>query len=104
LYFWVIAELGTNKAIGSVSLRLVGKPEDKKIRLGIAIADKSKWGKGYGREVLITMIDFAFYRLGVNRLELSCFSPNIRALKCYNRCGFVENHRQKYRWKIFQSQ
>lgn len=93
-YFWLIAELGTNKAIGSVELKL-GKPENKTARLGIVIADKSKWNKGYGREVVMTLIDFAFIRLGINRLELSCVSVNTRALKCYSQCGFVEEGRKR---------
>jgi RimJ/RimL family protein N-acetyltransferase len=95
LYFWVIAELGTNKVIGSVQLKLIGKPENRVVRFGIMIGDKSKWNQGRGQKVLTALLDFAFLNLGVNRFELSCFAPNLRALNCYYKCGFVEEGRKR---------
>jgi RimJ/RimL family protein N-acetyltransferase len=93
-YFWLIAKLGTNKAIGSVELKL-GKPENKTACLGIVIADKSYWNKGCGRQVIMALIDFAFIKLEVNRLELFCASVNELALNCYRKCGFVEEGRKR---------
>ncbi|MDD9313260.1 GNAT family N-acetyltransferase [Cytobacillus firmus] len=45
----------------------------------IAIADESKWGKGYGKEAMQCLIHYAFRELNLYRLQLTVFSYNTRA-------------------------
>lgn len=61
--------------------------------LGIEINDKGYWGRGYGREVVHLLLDYAFQHMNMNRVWLNTHSENERAIRCYKACGFVEEGR-----------
>ena len=63
--------------------------------LGIAIYDPDYVGKGYGREALALLVDWAFRVQNYQRLWLGVFSNNERAIRCYRAVGFVEEGRQR---------
>lgn len=46
-------------------------------------------GKGYGPEATNLMIDYGFLELGLNKIELQVWAFNDRAIRSYERCGFV---------------
>jgi len=48
------------------------------------------WGKGMGTEALQLMIKFAFDELNLHRLSLIVFSYNSRAIKSYEKVGFIK--------------
>jgi RimJ/RimL family protein N-acetyltransferase len=54
----------------------------------IAIAEKEKWSKGYGRETTKIMVDYAFDTLNMNRIQLHVSTENERAIKVYDDIGF----------------
>jgi len=56
--------------------------------LGIAIQDKSQWGRGYGTEALRLVLRYAFEELELNRVELNTDEENVRAIRSYEKCGF----------------
>ncbi|MEW6524755.1 MAG: GNAT family protein [Bacillota bacterium] len=57
--------------------------------LGMVIGNKQYWGQGYGADVLLTLMGFAFRQLGLRKLTLRVFQGNQRAMNLYTRCGFV---------------
>jgi len=57
--------------------------------LGIAIGEKEFWNKGYGEDIISTLLEFAFEELGMHKVELGVHSTNARAIACYKKCGFV---------------
>lgn len=61
--------------------------------LGIAIGDKDYWGKGYGREAISLLIDYAFTHWNMQRVGLQTMSTNERAIRSYRAVGFVEEGR-----------
>jgi RimJ/RimL family protein N-acetyltransferase len=61
--------------------------------LGIAIGDKSYWNHGYGREAIGLLLDYAFRHWNLHRVGLKTNSDNLRAIRCYLACGFVEEGR-----------
>lgn len=63
--------------------------------LGIKIGDRDYWGKGYGREVIRLLLDYAFRYLGGRRIALTTNAKNDRAIRCYLACGFVEEGRPR---------
>ncbi len=65
--------------------------------LGIMIGEKKFWGKGYGTEATKLMLDYAFNRLNLERVELSVYEFNERAIKCYLKAGFKEEGRLRRR-------
>jgi RimJ/RimL family protein N-acetyltransferase len=66
---------------------------------GILIGEKNEWGKGYGGEATALVVNYAFSRLNLNRVELTVLDFNDRAINCYRRIGFHEESRLKgKRW------
>jgi RimJ/RimL family protein N-acetyltransferase len=55
---------------------------------GIVIGDRRYWNRGYGTDAFRTLIDYTFNRLGMRRLHLKTLESNLRAQKCFARCGF----------------
>jgi RimJ/RimL family protein N-acetyltransferase len=62
-------------------------------QLGITIGDKAYWGKGYGREALTLLLDYAFRLQNVRKVWLTVNGNNERAIRAYRACGFVEEGR-----------
>ena len=61
--------------------------------LGIAIGDKAYWGRGYGRESVRLLLDYAFRLRNLRKVCLRVNGSNERALRAYRACGFVEEGR-----------
>jgi len=55
----------------------------------ITIGEKDAWGHGYGTEATWLMLRHAFEALGLHRIALYVFEFNERAIRAYERCGFV---------------
>jgi len=61
--------------------------------LSVEIGDSDYQGKGYGREVVNLLLDYAFEHRNMERVWLATHSENERAIRCYRACGFVEEGR-----------
>ena len=47
-------------------------------------------GKGYGQEATQKTLEFAFFKLGLNRVFLKVIEDNSAAVKIYENCGFIK--------------
>jgi RimJ/RimL family protein N-acetyltransferase len=83
--FAIEAEDGTY--IGNIGLHSIER-ENRRAMLGIIIGDKTRWGKGYGTDAIQAMLGWAFGYLNLNRVYLTVYAYNERALRCYQKCGF----------------
>lgn len=86
--YFVIADVKDESYIGQMDIFEI----NWKIRLGklgTVIGNEAKRGKGYGTEALKLMLDYAFGVLGLERLELDVYADNKRAVRCYEKAGFV---------------
>lgn len=61
----------------------------------ITIGESDTWGQGYGTEATQLMVDHAFGTLGLHRIALFVFEFNERAIRAYERCGFVIEGRSR---------
>ena len=61
--------------------------------LGIGIGEKDYWGRGYGREAIGLLLEYAFAHRNYNRVHLTTQSENPRAIACYLASGFKEEGR-----------
>jgi RimJ/RimL family protein N-acetyltransferase len=66
--------------------------------LGIVIGRKDLHGQGLGRDAILTMLDYAFGFLDLNKVNLDHAEFNERASRCYRACGFREEGRVRQRW------
>jgi diamine N-acetyltransferase len=57
--------------------------------LGIFIGDKSYWNQGYGSEAVSLLCRHAFETLNLHRVYLHVYEFNRRAIRAYEKCGFV---------------
>lgn len=64
-------------------------------QLGICIGDPEYVGKGYGREALNLLLDWAFRIQNWRKITLDVFEVNERAIRMYRACGFREEGRLK---------
>jgi RimJ/RimL family protein N-acetyltransferase len=61
----------------------------------VGIGDPAYRGKGYGREALGLMLDYAFDELGMYRVGLRVMAYNTNAIKAYESIGFVREGSQR---------
>jgi RimJ/RimL family protein N-acetyltransferase len=75
--------------IGSISLYNINK-HDKNATISILIGDKNYWGKGYGTDAMITLVDYAFSKLKLHKMNLEegVYEYNKRAISLYRKLGF----------------
>jgi ribosomal-protein-alanine N-acetyltransferase len=58
-------------------------------QLGIMIADPTYRDQGYGQEVVHTVVDYVFQTTSLDRIYLKTLDWNVRAQRCFARCGFT---------------
>ena len=73
--------------IGNVELRVA--PHARRAEMGIAIQDRTQWSQGFGTDVVRLVLRYAFTEADLNRVELTTDEQNARAIRCYEKCGFV---------------
>lgn len=91
---FAIYEYATMRLIGSTSLRHINFVHGN-ADFGISIGEKDCWGRGYGTEATILMLDYGFTILGLHNILLSTYGYNERAIRAYTRAGF----REMGRWR-----
>lgn len=62
---------------------------NRKAVFGILIGEKDQWGKGYGPEAARLIVDYGFNQLNLHRISLTVYSNNPRAIRSYEKVGFV---------------
>ncbi len=82
---WVIEYKG--RCIGTVGLRPY--VEDNKAKFSIEIYDQQVYGCGIGTTATKMALRYAFEVLNYHKVFLRVFDFNTRAIKCYEKCGFV---------------
>ncbi len=80
------------KAIGNCSFMNIDW-RNANAELGIMIGEKQYWDKGMGTETIQLMLKVAFEALNLHRVWLRVFEDNQRALRCYEKVGFVNEGR-----------
>jgi len=66
---------------------------ERKTEIGIMIGDREYWNKGYGTEVINALLERLFETTNLDRIYLNTLAWNLRAQKCFKKCGFVETGR-----------
>ena len=92
-----IINAADNRAIGYTSIKGINRAEGR-AEVGIAIMAAEYRGLGYGTETMGLVADFAFSQLGLNRLDLTVFPSNERAIRAYEKTGFRKTELLKDSW------
>lgn len=91
------------KVIGHLILRNPGE-DDKVIRMGFIIVDDSIRGRGYGKALINTAIEYARDSLGAEEINLGVFINNDAALRCYESVGFKIVGIEKNAYQFYDEQ
>jgi len=107
------AKLGTTDT--DVTLAVVAKPELKLIgsmglhriewknrvaNTGTIIGDPTYRDKGYGTDAKMTLLEYAFHELGLNKVNSAAFATNPRSIAYSRKCGYrVEGTRRQQIFK-----
>lgn len=97
--FWQMTAFDESKLpVGHFIMRFTDENLDT-VRLGFIIVDNNIRGKGYGREMLLLALKYAFEILKAKEVTLGVFANNPAAFHCYQSAGFKEceqNSRNNY--------
>ena len=83
---WVIEAEG--ELAGEIRLDGLDR-RDRRARLAIGLLHERYLGRGIGRRAVELALDHAFGLLGLHRVDLRVLSYNLRAIRCYQACGFI---------------
>lgn len=81
-------DVPSGRYIGHIRLNILSW-DDRKARLAMGIYDRRFWSRGYGSEALRLMLRHGFDDLALHRIDLRVIEYNHRAIRSYEKCGFV---------------
>ena len=84
---FIVVKLADDRSIGWISLSHIDQ-RNASAELNLVIGETEEWGKGFGREATMTLVDHAFNVLNVHRVHLRVTEYNERAIACFGACGF----------------
>jgi RimJ/RimL family protein N-acetyltransferase len=97
-----LAEFGKNPAQVLFAIRRICQPEiigfivitkihpvHRSAEIGVRVGDPANRGQGLGRDALAVALNYAWSHLNLNRVQLSVFESNRRAIRAYQAVGFV---------------
>jgi RimJ/RimL family protein N-acetyltransferase len=79
----------SGRLVGEVKLWRVSE-RNRSAMLTIFIGEEARWSRGYGSDALRLILRQAFGPMGLHRVELHVFDFNTRAIRCYEKVGFVK--------------
>jgi RimJ/RimL family protein N-acetyltransferase len=85
-WFMVVVK-GNNRVIGEAGLLRMDYTW-RTTDVSVIIWEREEWGKGYGREAVLLLLDYAFRKLNFHRAAIGVVSFNERALRFWERIGF----------------
>ena len=80
------------RPIGRIGLNAFRR-RDRTCSLYLYLGEPAFWGHGHARDAAMALLEYAFDRLDLHRVELWTLADNNRALAMYARCGFAEDAR-----------
>ncbi len=92
-----IVERGTDRHVGNVKLGPIHRIH-RRADLGVMIGDKTRWGRGYGKEALSLALGYAFNRLNLRKVTLGVDAGHRSAVRLYRQLGFKVEGVQRQHW------
>jgi RimJ/RimL family protein N-acetyltransferase len=93
-YFFTIRTLESDQLVGFIGLDGEIFPHGE-VFLGIGIGERQAWSKGYGNDAMRVILRFAFQELNLRRVSLDTFEYNPRAIRSYEKAGFIHEGRAR---------
>lgn len=95
-YIFAIRPLASEEMVGWIFLDDISWAH-RTAWIALAFGDESNRGRGYGYEAMQLMLKFAFHELNLHRVQLTVFEYNTRAIRLYEKLGFMREGVQRER-------
>lgn len=82
-----IVDRETGLHVGNVKLGPINWVH-RRATLGILVGDRAVWGRGAGTDATRLMVEYAFGRLDLRRVDLGVYADHAAAIRLYERVGF----------------
>ena len=96
---FIIAKRETEEYVGQIDLIHIDW-KNRVSEIGIVLGAEENRNNGFGTEAIKLLQSYVFNRLNLNRLEIKVRDFNIRAQRCYTKCGFKEEGRLRQNFFI----
>jgi [ribosomal protein S5]-alanine N-acetyltransferase len=63
--------------------------------MGLIVGDKTKWGRGFGRESIAAVTNYAFNALNLAKVAAGCYASNVGSIRAFIAAGWHEEARRK---------
>lgn len=85
---WALIDKTTNTRIGTCGFHL-WDPDNKEVEIGFELMEQFT-GRGYMREAVEAVVDFAKHKMKVERLNAIVYIENRNCIKLLERLGFIK--------------
>ncbi|WP_339322136.1 GNAT family protein [Paenibacillus sp. FSL W8-0194] len=87
-FIYKAVEEDTKQLVGHISLGNVDR-YNRSARIGKVLLSNDHRGKGYGKQMINSVLRIGFEEFKLHRISLGVFDFNTSAINCYERVGFV---------------
>lgn len=87
-FVYKAVEETTNQLVGHISLGNIDR-YNRSGRIGKVLLSKDHRGKGYGKQMINSILHIGFEEFKLHRISLGVFDFNTSAINCYEGTGFV---------------
>ncbi len=90
---FLICDIKTGKAIGTIGLKnldYINRNAELFVSIGEDEYISGKKDGGYGTDAVRTFVNYCFSHLNFHKIYLHVFESNKRAIRCYEKAGFVK--------------
>jgi RimJ/RimL family protein N-acetyltransferase len=93
-FYFMIRSLKDERLLGDIGLDGIQWNHGDTF-MGIGLGNREDWGRGYGSDALRLILRYAFNELNLFRVSLNVFEYNTRAIRAYEKVGFVHEGRMR---------
>jgi RimJ/RimL family protein N-acetyltransferase len=93
-HWFSIRTLTDDTLLGDIDLYIYNWP-GRDAFVGLGIGEREFWGKGYGTDLMKLILRYAFSEVNLNRVTLTVFEYNPRAIRAYEKAGFRHEGRMR---------
>ena len=93
-HWFSIRKLDDDQLLGDIDIYVYNWP-GRDAFVGLGIGEREFWGRGYGTDVIKVILRYAFIEVNLERVTLTVFEYNPRAIRAYEKVGFQLEGRQR---------
>jgi RimJ/RimL family protein N-acetyltransferase len=93
-FFFAIKSRADDRLLGFIALFDLSFSHGDSL-VAIALGEREYWGQGYGTDAMRSLLRYAFQELNLRRISLLVFEYNTRAIRSYEKAGFLPEGRMR---------